>query len=48
MGPCAHPVVISTDRCLLIKLQEEFVPQWPTANSSVLHGRRKGQCGTNS
>jgi hypothetical protein len=27
---------------------EEFVPQWPSANTSFNHTRGKGQCGTNS
>jgi hypothetical protein len=33
---------------LVVKLQKEFVPQWPSDNDSVNHNRSKGQCGTNS
>jgi len=27
---------------------EEFVPQWPSDDTSVNQTRQKGQCGTNS
>jgi hypothetical protein len=40
---CAHP-----DEVKWLAMIEEFVPQWPSNSSSVNHGRRKAQCGTNA